>query len=222
MQYHIIEKGHQFMPRNKMPSSQHPFNLIPRCSKFIWRIHFSRVLHTIMAIISKSALLIILLIIISPAVCTMANAVRKILAQCYPQLLSKGSFVSYASFYIIMYGLAATAYSILCYYAWYTRRPKRRDAEYLRHSLESGNGRLPLVTTENRNVVLIQDNIRPIKNFLQNNNNSGNILTIDAPWGTGKTTTILLAIESEQKDNSTIRHRYIYESAFKYKQYWRI
>lgn len=57
----------------------------------------------------------------------------------------------------------------------------------------------------------IDQNINRIKNFL-NGDSDGNILGINSSWGSGKTTSVLIAInETESK-----RNRYIYESTFKY------
>ncbi|MBR2709829.1 hypothetical protein IKE72_01990 [Candidatus Saccharibacteria bacterium] len=103
------------------------------------------------------------------------------------------------------------------------------DAEYLNKSLLSDNKHLPATSREGllRKVVgekeitekyekmitdHIDQNIGPINSFLSCNDE--NILAIQAPWGTGKTTSLLIAI-NEFKDNEG-EYKYIYESAFKY------
>lgn len=57
---------------------------------------------------------------------------------------------------------------------------------------------------------LIDSNINPVKVFLSEISNK-QILCINSKWGSGKTTTILIAINETTRDNL-----YIYESAFKY------
>lgn len=57
---------------------------------------------------------------------------------------------------------------------------------------------------------LIDKNINPIKNFLEESSDK-HILCINGKWGSGKTTSLLIAINETEKNN-----KYIYESAFKY------
>lgn len=60
---------------------------------------------------------------------------------------------------------------------------------------------------------LIDENIANIKKFFEKSN-SRNILNIDAKWGAGKTTSLLIAIDELTDRNN--ENRYVYESAFKY------
>lgn len=57
---------------------------------------------------------------------------------------------------------------------------------------------------------MIDDNIDPIKTFLSTNNSR--VACLNGEWGSGKTTSLLIAIDETKNDN-----RYIYEAAFKYK-----
>ena len=57
---------------------------------------------------------------------------------------------------------------------------------------------------------MIDGNINPIKTFLSTNNSR--VACLNGEWGSGKTTSLLIAINETKNDN-----RYIYEAAFKYK-----
>lgn len=57
---------------------------------------------------------------------------------------------------------------------------------------------------------LIDKNINPIKEFLEESGDK-HVLCINGKWGSGKTTSLLIAINETKKNN-----KYIYESAFKY------
>lgn len=57
---------------------------------------------------------------------------------------------------------------------------------------------------------LIDKNINPIKEFLEESGDK-HVLCINGKWGSGKTTSLLIAINETEKNN-----KYIYESAFKY------
>lgn len=57
---------------------------------------------------------------------------------------------------------------------------------------------------------MIDGNIDPIKTFLSINNSR--VACLNGEWGSGKTTSLLIAIDETENDN-----RYIYEAAFKYK-----
>ena len=59
---------------------------------------------------------------------------------------------------------------------------------------------------------IIKDSYFPILAFLQKSCDEQEILFVDSPWGSGKTTNLLLAINNA----NTPENRYIYESAFKY------
>lgn len=61
---------------------------------------------------------------------------------------------------------------------------------------------------------LINCNIEPIKNFLKSRNNR-KILCLNSKWGSGKTTSLMIAIDEEK--NNLKNERFIYESPFKYK-----
>lgn len=59
---------------------------------------------------------------------------------------------------------------------------------------------------------MINESIDPIKDFIKEKRDADRILCINSRWGSGKTTSLLIAInESNDKDK-----RYIYESTFKY------
>lgn len=107
-----------------------------------------------------------------------------------------------------------------------------RDAEYLKQTLFSDNPNLPAVSKNNliKKVVgdkrvdskyrkmitgYIDNNLKPIIEFLGSKNE--NVLVIKSAWGTGKTTSLLVAIdEFDKKESQRDNYRYIYESAFKY------
>ncbi|MBR6532682.1 hypothetical protein IKT64_02850 [Candidatus Saccharibacteria bacterium] len=57
---------------------------------------------------------------------------------------------------------------------------------------------------------LIDKNINPIKEFLEESGDK-HVLCINGKWGSGKTTSLLIAINETENNN-----KYIYESAFKY------
>lgn len=68
---------------------------------------------------------------------------------------------------------------------------------------------------ENYNFInqTINNNVDSIKIFLAQNKTNNRLLCLDGLWGSGKTTSLLVAInESDLPDN-----RYIYEAAFKYR-----
>lgn len=119
--------------------------------------------------------------------------------------------------------LTSILYSIIC--------PKIviRDKNYVLALFKDRSSRSPSPTREELKVnifggkrapkeldkelsILIDDNVKPIKAFLDNKSNQGNTLCINSKWGTGKTTSLLIAIN----ETKNLNYRYIYESTFKY------
>ena len=107
--------------------------------------------------------------------------------------------------------------------------PHDYDTEYLKRSLFSNSKNLPATSREDllKKVVgkkkvdvkyeemitgYIDQNIDSIKNFLSCSDE--NVLVIESAWGTGKTTSLLIAID--EFNQNTLEYKYIYESAFKY------
>ena len=107
--------------------------------------------------------------------------------------------------------------------------PHDYNAEYLKRSLFSNSKNLPATSREDllKKVAgktdinakyekmitgYIDQNIDWIKNFLSYGDE--NVLVIEAPWGTGKTTSLLIAIN--EFSQNAFEYKYIYESAFKY------
>ena len=126
-------------------------------------------------------------------------------------------------FMIIIMAIAIVLYKICA------KKIYIRNAHYIERLLSSNNSGEPACNREelakriygdkrkNPNIPkkinsLIDESISPIKKFLSEGGND-NTLMINAKWGAGKTTCLLIAInEAGQEDN-----RYIYESAFKYR-----
>lgn len=106
-------------------------------------------------------------------------------------------------------------------------KPQIRDLSYLQNMLSSTNKRLPIATMkqlieevagegflDDSDVKeILQRNITPITDWIKNDNRHDTLL-VRGEWGSGKTTSVLIALSQANQDT----HRYIYESAFKYSQ----
>ncbi len=171
------------------------------------------------------------LLILGPIVIDgLAQATHTLVEHICPEFLNN-DWVSYINYYVAIIILVNTVVIII----WCcNHRNVKRNAAYLLKTLHSDNERLPAVDVEqlveritgletpsqdatayDEVYAMVLGNINPIVDFLNNDINNGAVLMINAPWGAGKTTAILIAISLQQgRDN--IIHRYIYESAFKY------
>ncbi len=110
------------------------------------------------------------------------------------------------------------------------RKPIIRNKEYIKNTLEPISILSPITTREmlyerilgkktskeSKKIIsdIINSSIDPIKDFIDQNivNDNSNTLVIDSQWGSGKTTSLLIAISESTNTNN----RYIYESVFKY------
>lgn len=131
-------------------------------------------------------------------------------------------------FVLALFMISITAIAIVLYKSC-AKKIYIRNSHYIERLLRSNNSGEPACNREelakriygdkrkNSNIPkkinsLIDESISPIKKFLSEGDND-NILMINAKWGAGKTTCLLIAInEAAQEGN-----RYIYESAFKYR-----
>lgn len=121
------------------------------------------------------------------------------------------------------------ALEILCFKKIYHPNKTEYNSEYISKLMMSESLRAPAVTRQQlmqkitggrattcdikKAKEMTDSNIRPIKRFLASKKStSDNVLIINSRWGSGKTTSILIAINESAK----INNYYIYESAFKY------
>ncbi len=131
-------------------------------------------------------------------------------------------------FVLALFMIGVTAITIVLYKSC-AKKIYIRNAHYIERLLSSNNSGEPACNREelakriygdkrkNPNIPkkinsLIDESISPIKKFLSESGND-NILMINAKWGAGKTTCLLIAINEAAKEGN----RYIYESAFKYR-----
>lgn len=182
-------------------------------------------------------LLILSCVITTPKIIYESSiAIREILDRTAPTVLSI-SFVSFTSYYILAYIIVfcCLAILILILNNYMTITYIKRDHNYLIVSLQNNSTRLPATTLDELSMRIIGpkseqeldyyatiqntllDNIQPIKDFLKGASREDCILYIDSSWGTGKTTSVLIAIDQfAHDDNQEKQVRYIYESVFKY------
>lgn len=121
------------------------------------------------------------------------------------------------------------ALEILCFKKIYHPNKTEYNSEYISKLMISESLRAPAATRQQlmqkitggrattcdikKAKEMTDSNIRPIKRFLASKKStSDNILIVNSRWGSGKTTSILIAINESAK----INNYYIYESAFKY------
>jgi len=193
----------------------------------VTKLVFEQVIaHLIFFIIVDLGLLRILLVDFDD-LCNCTIILVKLLC---PSVLDWG-FVTRKAFLLLILALCMigiTTIAIVLYKSC-AKKIYIRNAHYIERLLSSNNSGEPACNREelakriygdkrkNPNIPkkinsLIDESISPIKKFLSEGGND-NILMINAKWGAGKTTCLLIAInEAGQEDN-----RYIYESAFKYR-----
>lgn len=173
---------------------------------------------------------VVFLIMGPPVVGGLAQTTRTVIENTCPRILNI-RWVTYINYYILILILV----NIVVFFMWcHDRHATKRDEEYLRDVLRSDNERLPAVdidelirrvtglktpnqdpTAYSETSAIILGSIDPITTFLDGDIRDGSILMVDAPWGAGKTTAVLIAINLRQKEQNIVR-RYIYESSFKY------
>ena len=160
----------------------------------------------------------------------LSNGMIIIVKLLCPSMLDWG-FVTRKAFLLLILALCTISITVIAIvlYKSCAKKIYIRNAHYIERLLTSNNSGEPACNREelakriygdkrkNSNIPkkinsLIGESISPIKEFLIKDNND-NILMINAKWGAGKTTCLLIAInETNQEGN-----RYIYESAFKYR-----
>lgn len=137
----------------------------------------------------------------------------------------------------------ALTYVLHYFYQKHVKKSIKRDYQYLVKRLHSEGSLFPSVTIDELTSKIagqdqtqgatkqirriLNTQIQQVVEFLQPNAKH-NVTIINAPWGSGKTTTLLLSLEYIEKkkeeeekkngENNTHKNscRYIYESAFKY------
>ncbi len=159
-----------------------------------------------------------------------ANAIRYLIMRFCPMALEL-PLVSFDMVLALNFVLCASCltFILVILYKSCVKRIKIRDANYIEKLLSSSNDGEPAnkrselakringSTSKSLEVPksidrLINTSISPIIRYLTGDSDD-NILMINAKWGAGKTTCLLIAInEAQCKEN-----RYIYESAFKYR-----
>ena len=134
--------------------------------------------------------------------------------------------------FALNYWLAITIIGVVVYKLyniWHIKQQKR-DYPYLKRALSSSDPRLPATRMDDlvRQVIgpngteedaeqvtkIIEANVTSIQRRIKPSSTE-KVIIIEAPWGSGKTTSVLLAVEKLEEE-SPDRNRYIYESAFRY------
>lgn len=167
-----------------------------------------------------------------------ADGLRGVLISIVPDVLS-WEYATYGWFYIgffVAYAICATVVAVVM-----EKHSHHlvRDATYLCNSLRSDDPRLPSVSINQQvarilgtdeialsgdlatfqSIVqnLVLENVTPILQWLnlQGSSSMSRVLVVGGVWGSGKTSSILMAVDSIDELRCG-NMRYIYESAFKY------
>ena len=158
-----------------------------------------------------------------------SDALRSTLIALNPGILDY-DVASYCSYYVAttVFAVFVCLTILIKARSVYCKKLIMRDEKYIRYIMSSQDNREPAI---DRNIlkariygkkkvprsesqmidVFIDSNVEPIRNYL-----SGQIagtLVINAKWGAGKTTNLLMAINEV---SGKYKNRYIYESVFKY------
>lgn len=184
-----------------------------------------------MLVVSVLITNIVLCFVLPEAIVKAADAMRSIIAYVCPSCLQ---WVSYQIFYVMVFVMANIIVITTVIYCRRQHLPQIRNIYHLNKVMSQNRERSPAVDIDSlmertlgteickkggddydqvRGIVM--ENVSPIIDFLDGGCKYNNTLIVSAPWGAGKTTSTLVALNLRDISDQKI-YRYVYESAFKY------
>lgn len=197
-----------------------PYILLLRIANTLWYKMLSILLYAFLTALSLLATIALFYTFAEVA----ENGLPKLFANITPEYLEK-TYQTPLMHYILILVFICIETILL---KRFVHKKAKRGKTYILKLMSSENIKLPASskaelikriagdnaksTAKTEIETLIENNVAPIKNFLETDSNSENTLVINSNWGAGKTTSLLIAInETDSRYN-----RYIYESVFKY------
>ncbi len=184
-----------------------------------------------MLVVSVLITNIVLCFVLPEVIVKAADAMRSIIAYVCPSCLQ---WVSYQIFYVMVFVMANIIVITTVIYCRRQHLPQIRNIYHLNKVMSQNRERSPAVDIDSlmertlgseickkggddydqvRGIVM--ENVSPIIDFLDGGCKYNNTLIVSAPWGAGKTTSTLVALNLRDISGQKI-YRYVYESAFKY------
>lgn len=201
---------------------------------FSFKILLVRIVHATLDMLIIAAIIFLSFLAASKMATDFYNPARHIFAATEPKLLELPAITS-KNYYMLwaFFGIIASFALIKLYVERILNGIKKYSYSYILETMSQKYYGAPASNSEelakkilgydypkelnaddlNEIEEIIDKNKEKIKIFLHKSNEKQEILFIDSLWGTGKTTTLLLALNDAKY---FYENRYIYESAFKY------
>ncbi len=161
-----------------------------------------------------------------------AEVSRVVIEELIPNGLNV-SWVSYKNYYMVGVGILLVFWCalVVALGRMVLKKPITHDLQYVQGVLRSQNKRIAIVSVLEATLTmlgskssgeaqrevgqLLRRNFEPIREFLMTDVMDRDVLVVSAPWGDGKTSNVLMAVDSLGYDIQ-VNRRYIYASAFRY------